>query len=146
MCNATNKDEATELIQQAMQRLNEINAREASEKHGELMIPYAAVEVRLVAMKIPGELRQCDHLLHRVILRKCNEGIHSISGMRTVLLDADANPTFIPGRDPRSQTAITFDVLDWNGEVSASVDCRGYIEAAYIKLNHTTVYLPADME
>lgn len=139
----------TEALQKLVtSRLTDIDSKEMSDKWGELMVPYAAVEVQLVALKYDGRLQKCDHLLHRIILRKGSEGIRTVSGLRTVLVDPETGePTFIAGHDNRSNTRISFDVMDWNGEIGVSVDCiGGYIQDAYTKLNYTTVFLPADME
>lgn len=141
------RKDALDMGKLAMKRVEDIDAKEMSEKYGELMLAVPAVEVRLVAMKYNGAINQCEHLLGRVILRKENDCIHTLSGMRTVLLDPEGNATFISGGDPRSNTKLRFEILEWRGDVSASVECYGsFIEEAYIKLVNTTVFLPADME
>lgn len=142
-----NRNDALDMGKLSMKRVEDIDAKEMSDKHGELMIAVPAVEVRLVAMKYNGAISQCTHLLERIILRKENDCIRTLSGVRTVLLDPEGNATFISGADPRSNTKLRFEILEWKGDVSASVECYGsYIEEAYIKLVNTTVFLPADME
>lgn len=141
------RTDALDMGKLAMKRVEDIDAKEMSDKYGELMLAVPAVEVRLVAMKYNGAINQCDHLLERIILRKENDCIRTLSGMRTVLLDPEGNPTFVRGYDPRSNTKLRFEILEWKGEVSASVESYGsHIEQAYIKLVNTTVFLPADME
>lgn len=140
------RDEATALRDICINHLDKLDAKEQSDKLGELMVGVPAVEVRLVAMKHSGAIHQCDHLLARVILRKEDDCIRTLSGLKSVILDEEGNPTFVQGTDRRTNTRIQYEVLEWKGDVSASVECFGYIEATYIKLVNTTVYLPADME
>lgn len=140
-------DEAKAMLQLATERLQVLDVKAASEKYGELMMACPAVEVKLVTLRYDGRLVKCDHLLHRAILRKENQGIYTTSGIRTVMLNAEGDPIFVPGEDHRSNTKIRFEVLDWNGDISASIGCvGGYIQEAFVKLVNTTVYLPSDME
>lgn len=140
-----NREDALDLGKLAMKRVEDIDAKEMSDKHGELMVAMPAVELRLVAMKYNGSINQCDHLLERRILRKENDCISTLSGVRTVLLDPEGNAIFIRGEDSRSNTKLHFEILEWHGNVSASVECRGqYLEEAYVTLVNTTVFLPLD--
>lgn len=142
-----NERDTKDLGELVNSRLLDIGSKAATEKNGELMIPYKAIEVRLKLLKIGGTLTKVDHLLHRTILRSVDQGISSVSGMRTVLFDENDTPTFVAGRDPRSNLKLTFDVVNYEGVVSASVNVIGsYIENAYIQLIPTVIYLPADME
>lgn len=140
-------EDARTMIRLATERLHALGAKAVSEKHGEPMVAYPAVEVKLVTLRYHGQLVKCDHLLHRAILRKENQGIYTTSGVRTVMLNAEGDPIFVPGEDHRFKTKIRFEVLDWNGDISASIECSGgHIQEAFVKLVNTTVYLPSDVE
>lgn len=129
-------------------RLNQLNCKEASDKHGELMVQYHAVEARVKVLKVEGVLHQVDHLLHRAILSKGNaDVINSVSGMRSVHFGQDGEIKFDIGSSSRTMLNFTFDVLNYKGDISVSVCSENaFIQDIFVQLVPTVIYLPADME
>lgn len=148
MNNHITTENATEIIKLATDRLEAIGAQEASDRLGEAMIPYKAVEARVKALRVDGVIHQVDHLLYRLIVREANkQRIRTVSGMYSVMFDKDDVITFKRGEDPRTMTRFEFDVLEYHGDISVSAIPKGsYIQNVFVKLVPTTVYLPADME
>jgi len=137
------RNDAKDMLRLADNRIKAIDAKAASEKHGESLVPYAAIEVVLCALKYNGSIVKCNELLHRVVLAKPTDRIETVSGIKSVLLDTEGNPIFRAGHVPETNTRIRFEVLQWGDTVGVSVDCEGgYIQEAYTKLNYTTVFLP----
>ncbi len=141
------REEAESLSKLVSKRINDIDAKTASDEHDMQLVGYPAVEVRLVAMELNGQIKKLDHLIQRVVLRKDSSGIRTLSGLKSVLIDNDGNISFVAGHTRETRTCFNYVVLEWNGEVSASAKSDSpIIDNIFLKLVDTMVYLPANME
>lgn len=138
------KERLIENLRVQEQHLRLLLEKEASDKHGEALFERECIDLKIVGMRIHGELVQVDLPLSKMILRPDDQSVRSLSGLNGVKLDSD-NYTLIRLSDEPDVVWVRWEILDWQNNVSVSAriqDGPAGVTEVFVKLISSKVYLP----